>query len=411
MEHAVSRARKVIEQCQSIAGCTTEPGFTTRSFLSEPMRGVHAQLSHWMKDFGMKVSIDAAGNLRGLYPAGDASARRLYIGSHLDTVPRAGAYDGVLGVVIGVALIEALAGRRLGFDIEVIGFSEEEGLRFGIPFIGSRALVGDVDDELLDKADSDGVRVRDSIRNFGLDPAQIPDARAVSDALGYFEIHIEQGPVLENLGLPLGVVEAIAGQSRLQISFKGQTNHAGTTPMGLRRDALAGAAEWVASVEKEAHSIKGLVATVGRLDVEPGASNIVPGLVRATLDVRHAADSERKRALQQLLRTAEAIGERRGLSVSSSQQLDQSAVAMDAVLTLSVQRAVGRAGFPVQRMISGAGHDAMIVARCMPAAMLFLRSPAGISHDSGESVLEEDVRAALMAGSCFLEEIESKQHE
>jgi allantoate deiminase len=406
MQHAVSRARDVIARCQLLAKCTTEPGCTTRPFLSEPMHEVQTHLASWMTEAGMTVSIDAAGNLRGSYTASRPSAPRLFIGSHLDTVPRAGAYDGVLGVVLGVALVGLLNGHHLNFNVEVIGFSDEEGFRFGVPFIGSRALIGDIDDRLLEKRDSDGVRVADAIRGFGLDPARISDARAGSDAMGYFEFHIEQGPILDDLGLRLAVVEAIAGQSRLTLVFSGQANHAGTTPMRLRRDALAGAAEWIGFVEKEAHSTTGLAATVGQLQVEPGATNVIPGVVRATLDIRHADDSERKAAVQRAVRSAEAIAAGRGLSVSWDQHLDQAAVAMDSSLTRALERAVVRASYPVHRMISGAGHDAMIVARRMPATMLFVRSPAGISHHYSESVLEEDVAAALTAGLCFLEEIE-----
>jgi allantoate deiminase len=361
-----------------------------------------------MEDAGMTVSVDAVGNLRGCYPAAGGSGRRLLIGSHLDTVRRAGAYDGILGVMLAVALVDALNGRRLGFQIDVIGFSEEEGLRFGVPFIGSRALIGQLDEATLNKTDANGIRVVDAIRGFGLDPSLISDARASADAMGYFEIHIEQGPVLENLGLQLGIVEAIAGQSRLRFTFNGQTNHAGTTPMHLRRDALAGAAEWVREVERRAQSTDALVATVGSLEVEPGTSNIVPGMVRATLDIRHADDSVRKSAVQYLQQCAKTIASTRRLSVSWEQNLDQPAVMMDLSFTQAMEKAVQRAGHPVHRMTSGAGHDAMILAQSMPAAMLFLRSPAGVSHDAAETVVEEDVAAALVAALYFLEEIESQ---
>jgi allantoate deiminase len=408
MPPTISSAREVIERCQLLAKCTIEPGFTTRPFLSEPVKDVHALLTSWMKEAGMTVSTDAVGNLRGIYSAGRPPERRLFIGSHLDTVPRAGPYDGILGVILGVALVKALAGRRLSFQIEVVGFSEEEGLRFGVPFIGSRAFIGEIDDELLNKRDAEGLRVVDAISAYGLDPSRIPDARAGSDAIGYVEFHIEQGPVLDDLKLPIGVVEAIAGQSRYRLTFNGQTNHAGTTPMRLRRDALIGAAEWIRAVEHVANSINGLVATVGRLEVEPGASNVIPGAVHATLDVRHADDGQRRIAARHILQLADTIAQSRKLIVSVHQDLDQSAAAMDAALTTLLDGAVKRAGYSVHRMTSGAGHDAMVVARHMPVTMLFLRSPAGISHHSAESVLEEDVAAALKAGICLLEEIEAK---
>ncbi|PWT98766.1 MAG: allantoate amidohydrolase [Terriglobia bacterium] len=390
---------EIIRRCRAIAACTEEPGFTTRTFLCPAMREVHALLCGWMEQAGMSVRVDAAGNLRGCYAACAPGAPRLYIGSHLDTVPHAGAFDGVLGVVLGVALVEMLAGRRLKFEIEVLGFSEEEGVCFGMPFIGSRAFIGD---PILDPA------VKDAIREFGLDPSLLAEAHSADDVLGYLEFHIEQGPILESLALPLGIVEAIAGQSRLQVQFQGAANHAGTTPMNLRRDALAAAAEWIGAVEREARGVAGLTATVGRLEVEPGASNVIPGRALATLDVRHAEDAVRRRSVDRLVTCAEETGRRRGLSVTSRNQLDQSTVPMDTSLVGMLECAVTLAGFPLHRMTSGAGHDAMIVARRIPAAMLFLRSPGGISHHPEESVLAEDVAAALKVGAQFLEEVHAR---
>jgi len=394
-------AEDVIGRCRLLAEFTEEPGFTTRTFLSAPMHAVHAHIRTWMEQAGLSVVTDHAGNLRGFYPADRNSAPRLFIGSHLDTVPRAGAFDGILGVVLGVALIERLNGRHIPFGVEVIGFSEEEGVRFGVPFIGSRALIGDVDDALL-------ATIADAITAFGLDPRRIGEARVGDDALGYLEFHIEQGPVLESLDLPLGVVEAISGQSRLDVLFKGSANHAGTTPMHLRRDALAGAAEWISAVEREAPSVPGAVATVGRVAVSPGASNVIPGSVTTSLDVRHPNDAVRHEIVERLLRCANHIAARRCLTVSWERRLDQPAVAMDSALTQMLERAVAATGRPVHRMPSGAGHDAMIVARRMPAAMLFVSSPGGISHHPDESVLAEDVAEALEVGMAFLEELERR---
>ena len=216
----------VIDRCRRIAELSEEPGYTTRTFLSEPMHAVHAHLRDWMQQAGMEVHTDPVGNLRGVYPCAQPSAPRLFIGSHLDTVPRAGAFDGILGVVLAVALIESLRGRRLPFHVEVIGFSEEEGARFGVPFIGSRALIGDLDADLLALRDREGFSISDAITAFGLNPNHIDEAQTGDDALGYLEFHIEQGPVLESLGLPLGVVETISGQSRLDVLFEGKANHA-----------------------------------------------------------------------------------------------------------------------------------------------------------------------------------------
>jgi allantoate deiminase len=392
-------AEDVIDRCRLLAEATEEPGFITRTFLSQPMHAVHAHLRDWMEQAGMTVATDHAGNLRGTYRANRSGAPRLFIGSHLDTVPHAGAFDGILGVVLGIALVERLEGRRLPFAIEVIGFSEEEGVRFGVPFIGSRALVGDIDNELL-------ATIADAITAFGLDPSRISEARIGDDSLGYLEFHIEQGPVLEGLELPLGVVEAISGQSRFEVVFEGRANHAGTTPMNLRRDALAGAAEWISAVEREAPSVPGAVATVGHVVVSPGASNVIPGSVTTSLDVRHVDDTVRHELVERLLHRANQLAARRCLTVSWEQRLDQPAVAMNSALTEMLERAVAITGRPVHRMPSGAGHDAMIVARRMPAAMLFLRSPGGISHHPDETVLAEDVAAALEVGARFIEELE-----
>ncbi len=397
---------RVIERCRLLAGFTEEPGFTTRTFLSEPMHTVHEAIGQWMRDAGCEVTVDAAGNLRGCYRSENPSARRLYIGSHLDTVPHAGAFDGILGVVLGVTLIELLEGRRLPFHIELIGFSEEEGVRFGVPFLGSLALVGDLKEDLLGRRDGHGITVQDAIRSYGLVPEKIADAQAGRDAMGYLEFHIEQGPVLESLDLPLGVVDAIVGQSRLQLTFRGKANHAGTTPMHLRQDALQGAAEWIGAVEREAGSISGLVATVGRLEVRPGAGNVIPESALASLDVRHADDPVRKDAVSRLLNIAQQIAARRHLTILVEPRLDQAAVAMDGKLTSALCDAAIASGHTSHRMNSGAGHDAMIVARRMPVAMLFLRSPGGISHHPDEAVLVDDVAAALNVGLKFLEQME-----
>jgi allantoate deiminase len=369
------------------------------------MRECLQEISRWIKPPGARVRVDAAGNLRAFYPGVEPNAPRVLIGSHLDTVPDAGAYDGVLGVVLAIALLEELRGRRLPFGIEVVGFSEEEGVRFGTPFIGSRALVGRLDRELLDAQDAEGISVRKAIEEFGLNPDEIPQAELESDALGYLEFHIEQGPALENLNRPLAAVEAIAGQSRLELAFCGRANHAGTTPMHLRRDALAGAAEWISAVEKAAQRIDGLVATVGKIEAKPRATNVIAGEARVTLDVRHRSDETRLRAVKDLIGKAREIATRRGLSVTETTLLDQRAVAMDPFLVAEIEAAICKSGGKPHRMTSGAGHDAMIVAEKIPAAMIFLRTPGGISHDPAESVAVEDVEKAIECGLHLLEQL------
>jgi allantoate deiminase len=399
------RAEKVIARCRSLARLSEDAGSTRRTFLSPPMHDCHREITSWIAPLGAEVKIDDAGNLRGYYAGADSSAPRLLLGSHLDTVPNAGAFDGVLGVVLAVALIEALQGERLPFGIEVVGFSEEEGVRFGTPFIGSRALIGRIDKELLDRQDFRGIAVREAIEDFGLNPRQLARAGIGHDVLGYVEFHIEQGQVLETMHRPLGVVETIAGQSRRELLFRGRANHAGTTAMHLRHDALAGAAEWITAVETEARQIPGLVATVGKIDAKPGATNVIAGEARLTLDVRHGLDEVRTRAVHELMRAADEIAKRRGLSVESNILLNQHAVAMDNFLTHEIERAIRSAGCEPHRMVSGAGHDAMILAEKVPSAMIFLRTPGGISHDPAESVSVEDVAKALECGLHLLDQL------
>ena len=325
-------ARQTVQRCRMLASFSEEPGWITRTYLSAPMRDVHRALTEWLTRCSCVVSIDAAGNLRAVRP-GSANAPKLIIGSHLDTVIHAGAFDGVLGVVTGVALIEALGRRELPFDIELVGFSEEEGVRFGLPFLGSRAVTGDLDENAV-------AMMSPAIGEFGLDPTELPFARLQGPVAGYLEFHIEQGPVLEQLGLPVGIVEAIAGQSRLEIRFEGSAAHAGTTPPHLRKDALAGAAEWIVAVERAMRDTPGLVATVGRLAVEPGAPNVIAGAANASLDIRHARDEIRHRAAGRLTREAEAIARGRGLRVCVETRSDLAGDAHGC----GFRRAPGRSG-------------------------------------------------------------------
>jgi len=402
-----SRAEEVIDRCRKLAHFSEDSGSTRRTFLSAPMYECHREIGRWMEALGASVEIDAAGNLRGVYPGSKSNALRLILGSHLDTVPNAGAYDGVLGVVLAVALLEDLSGRRLPFGIEIVGFSEEEGVRFGAPFIGSRALVGKLDAELLERRDAQGISVRKAIENFGLNPGQLSAAVLGNDILGYVEFHIEQGPVLETLKRPLGVVEAIAGQSRMEFTFFGRANHAGTTPMDLRYDAIAGAAEWIGAVEQEARSVPGLVATVGTIEAKPGATNVIAGEARLTLDVRHGTDEVRTRAVENLIRRSDEMAKRRGLTVSQKLLLSQQAVAMDSFLAGEIEQAIQKTGCEPHRMVSGAGHDAMILAEKIPAGMIFLRTPDGISHDPAESVRVDDVTMAIECGLHLLDQLAS----
>jgi allantoate deiminase len=405
------RADRIIARCLELARCTEVPGETTRTFLAPSMHRVHALIGGWMRAAGMSSYIDAAGNLRGTLAASTPNAPRLLIGSHLDTVANAGPFDGILGVVLGVALIEQIAEEAraassppLPFTIEVIGFSEEEGVRFSKPFLGSLAVIGQLDATTLALTDGSGLTVADAIRAFGLEPDELPSAIVDPSAFGYLEFHIEQGPVLESEDTALAVVEAISGQTRMTLIFTGQANHAGTTPMGaLRRDALAAAAEWIVEVERYANTTHGLVATVGKVESSSGAGNVIAGRFTATLDVRHPHDPFRHAAVEHFLEVAHASAKTRGCTVAHTTSIDQPAVPMGSQLSALLAAAVARTtGCQPRFMTSGAGHDAMIVARRIPAAILFLRSPGGLSHHPEESAEPADIAAALAAGMEFL---------
>jgi allantoate deiminase len=398
-----------LEMCGRIAQCTEVEGKITRLFLSPATHQVHALLRMEMETLGMSVREDAAGNLRGIYAGETSDAPVLLMGSHVDTVPDAGAFDGVLGVAVPLAVLRGLGGRRLKSAVEVIAFSEEEGIRFRMPFLGSRAVVGSLDAAMLARTDGDGVSVEEAIREFGLDPAELDGAGLTTGTFCFVETHIEQGPVLEALDLPLGIVTAIVGQTRLEVTFRGRANHAGTTPMHLRQDALAAAAAWISTVERHARNVTGLVATVGMIAVQPGAANVVPGVAVVSLDVRHANDAMREQAVTELLGEAKRLGDTRGVRAASRETSRADAVAMDERVCKLLANAVETVGAPVHRMVSGAGHDAMILAGRVPAAMLFIRTPAGLSHHPDEAVAEADVQVAVDVLGQLLESLNTDE--
>jgi allantoate deiminase len=389
-------ALEAFGRCDEVATFTEDAGKITRTFLSEPMRRLLGLVAGWMEAAGMRVHIDAAGNLIGSYAGLRPELPVLAIGSHLDTVPDAGRYDGVLGVLLGIAAVKALGGRRLPFGIDVIAFSEEEGVRYGVPYLGSRAVCGRFDRGLLDRTDARGIAMAEAFRTFGLDPASLDEAEyPAGRLLGYLEVHIEQGPVLETLDAPVGVVDAIAGQSRAWTEFRGRSGHAGTLPMEGRLDALAAAAELVLEVERLGRSVADLRATVGTIAVEPGAVNVVPGIARLSIDVRHARDDVRMMALTELRAQASALADRRGVEFLIVREEHHAAVPADSLLSGLLGEAVASAGHVPHRLTSGAGHDAAVMADVAPMAMLFLRSPGGVSHHPDESVLASDIVVAL----------------
>lgn len=402
---AAEVAAVVLERCAILAQCTERPGEIYRTFLSPAMEETHVHLRKWMEHAGLAVQLDRAGNIVASTDAG-AGTPRLLIGSHLDTVPNAGAYDGVLGVLLALSVAEAQRKRKRNFALDIVGFSEEEGVRFGAPFLGSKAMTRGLEADLLARRDKSGLTLQQALEEFSAANPEATAPHLASGTRGYLEFHIEQGPVLEALSLPLGVVTGIAGQSRGAMTFSGRAAHAGTTPMARRQDALAAAAEWIVRVENLARAAEGLVATVGQITLEPGAINVIPAEACCSLDLRHVEDASRDWALSQILSAAEETAAKRGVKFNWNLTHAQAAVPMNAQMIDMVERAIELAGYPAHRMVSGAGHDAMVLAPHLPSGMIFLRSPGGLSHHPDETVLPEDVAAAFVAGLNFLDEFE-----
>ena len=397
-------ARTVMERCDILAVCSEDPGRITRPFASDAMRRAHVHVREWMRRAGMDVRRDNVGNLRGRYEGHGPST--LLLGSHLDSVRDAGKYDGPLGVLVAIAAVQRLhdAKRRLPFAVEVIAFADEEGLRYGTTYLGSRAFAGQLEPRDLALTDAEGITMASAVESFGGDPARVArDRREVTDLLGYCEVHIEQGPVLEARGLAVGVVSAIAGQSRFEIVFTGEAGHAGTVPMDRRRDALAAAAEMVLAVEAAATTQQGLVATVGKLEVEPGAANVIPSRAAFSLDIRHADDAVRAQATEALLARARETARRRKVSVEVRAVSSNPAVRCAPHLVDLLSQAVKDGRQQVIHLTSGAGHDTVVMSSLTDVGMLFVRCKGGVSHNPAESVTTEDAGIAIDVMSRFLD--------
>jgi allantoate deiminase len=396
-----SSGTAVLELCARIAAHTDVAGMISRPFLSPATHAVHRLLLDEMGTLGMEPRVDSIGNVRGVLPGRTPDAPVLLLGSHLDTVPNAGAYDGILGVALPLVLLRSIPAGTLPFAIELIALSEEEGVRFRTPFLGSRALLGELTAEDLARTDRAGTSVAQAVRDFGLDPHRLADAVLTPGTFAFVEVHIEQGPVLESLDRQLGVVSGIVGLRFFNVTFSGQANHAGTTPMNLRRDALTAAAEWMVRLEGFARATPGLVATVGMISAAPGAGNVIPGSATLSLDLRHVSAEALAAGVDAVLGLADEIAGERGCSVQAAPTSEYPATRMSPEL----RRLLLEAAPGAHEMPSGAGHDAMILARRVPAAMLFVRSPGGISHHPSEAVRVEDVAAALGALHRFLHAI------
>jgi len=403
-DHPLGRA--IVERAGLLAAHSDQADALTVTYLTPAHRAAAAQIAAWMREAGLQVHVDAVGNVVGRYAAADPGAKTLITGSHFDTVRNGGRFDGRLGILLPIAVIDDLnrRGERLPYHLEVIAFAEEEGVRFKSSFLASSALVGAFDTALLDRADADGVTMRAAMRAAGLpgDEAAIAAlARDPARLAGYIEVHIEQGPVLLDRGLPLGVVTSIAGSVRMSATVTGVAGHAGTTPMSMRRDAAAAAAEMILAVERRCSEAATLVGTVGMLGVPNGATNVIPGRCEFSIDIRAGDDATRDAAVDDVVRELNAIARRRGVSLELSQTMRVPCAPCSPRLMDLLERCIARAGAVPLRLPSGAGHDAMILQRVTDVCMLFVRcGDGGISHNPRETMTVED---ADLAARTFLE--------
>ena len=410
----VNLGPRIMEWLDELGECSEDPVELTRRYLTAEHAQAAEIIMRRMREAGMSAWLDAVGNVVGRFPGRRPGARRLILGSHLDTVRNAGKYDGALGVMLPIACLQALheRGERLDYPVDVIAFGDEEGLRFQATLIGSRAVAGTFDDGLLTAVDDDGVRLGEALRSFGLDPDAVGDAQYHrDDVAGYVEVHIEQGPVLEAENLPVGVVTSIAGATRRRVEVMGRAGHAGTVPMHLRHDALAAASEAVLAVERICGGIPGAVGTVGMLRTMPGAVNVIPGVVEFTVDVRAASDGLRRQALRRIDEAFVAIEARRGVLFDSVTTHESRAEQCSPWLMRCLGRAVAAEGLEVRELPSGAGHDAMAMAHLTAVGMLFVRCKDGISHHPAESMTEADAAVTARVLLRFLEEFDPGEWE
>jgi allantoate deiminase len=391
-------AALVMARCEALGSLSQNPSCLDRRYLTEQHKLANQLTSGWMIEAGMTTWQDSVGNIWGRYTSAVPNAPRLIIGSHLDTVPNGGKYDGMLGVVAPVTLMAMFSGegRQFPFHIDIVGFCDEEGTRFGTTLLGSRALTGKWQDEWRRLKDEDGISLEDAMKNFGLDFDAINSATiAQTDLLGYLELHIEQGPVLEQENLPVGVVNAIAGAKRFSLTVTGMAGHAGTVPMSMRHDALCASAEMILAVESISQQRPGVVATVGKIENAPNGVNVISGRCQFSLDIRSEEDPLRDAALAEILLKINDIAVLRNVELKIEQTHSAPAVHCDSALQNTLLKGVTEAGIVPKVLASGAGHDAMAMAEICPVAMLFTRCKGGISHHPAESITTDDVAASL----------------
>jgi allantoate deiminase len=393
----LSLGEEIVGRINQLATISETSEHLARLFLTKEHRAAAELILDWMRSAGMHAHLDAVGNVCGRYEGVEPGLPCLMLGSHYDTVRDAGKWDGPLGLITAISCVADLnkRGRRLPFAIEVTGFADEEGVRYASTLLGSRAVAGTFDESVLNARDEAGVSMREAMIEFGLDPAHIgAAARVRRELLAYVELHIEQGPVLEQNDLPVGVVSAIAGATRLAARLTGMAGHAGTVPMVLRRDALTGAAECINTIEEFCRSDQaGLVGTVGYIHVSPGATNVIPGQVSFTMDIRAPTDMHRRRAVSDIVRRIEAIAKQRKLSLQIDVTHENRTVPCAPWLKAQVAEAIAAEGFPVFELPSGAGHDGMAMIDIADVAMIFVRCRGGISHHPDEHVELADADA------------------
>lgn len=390
--------RLAAQWLEELGAITDEPPGLTRTFLSPALNRAKLQVAKWMREAGLDIFEDGAGNLIGRRDCGNPTAGTVACGSHLDTVRNAGKFDGALGVVAGILAVSRLRRQQLPYHIEVVAFSDEEGVRYQTTYLGSRFYASSLSAGELAQKDESGVSVREAIDAHR--PAFPAPPR--KNLLGYVEVHIEQGPVLENSGLALGVVTGIAGQTRARVFLEGKSGHAGTTPMNMRRDALAAAAECISLVESLAVAATGLVATVGDLRIPAAASNVIPGRVDFTVDVRDADDATRENFCRGLFSHIEAVAEKRGVICRIEIPFVAKSVACDPVLSNALTTGVEKIQPACPGLVSGAGHDAVTLAEITRVAMLFVRCREGLSHHPDEFAAPEDIGKAVEVLTGFL---------
>jgi hydantoinase/carbamoylase family amidase len=409
MDKDLERAEKILQRINELASISEMPGGITRTYATKAFVEGRDKVQQWMKEAGLEITIDNIGNIRGRLSSKKANAKTFVIASHIDTVVNAGKFDGPLGVLMGLDLVEQLIQSKTGlaFHIELIGFCDEEGCRFHTTYLGSKAVAGSFDKTILNAKDESGVSLKEVIEKNGGNVNNLSkDAIAKQDWLGYFEIHIEQGPVLYEKNIPAGSVTAIAGQRRSEIKFTGEAGHAGTVPMDMRKDALVCAAECMVAIENFAKANKNdLVATVGKLHITNSASNVIPGEVICSLDMRSADEAKLSAAYTEIKKMTEDICSKRNIGLEWKLVQQTKPVNCDAGMNKLLTQSIKETGYEVVSLVSGAGHDAVPIAEVSPVAMLFVRCFKGISHNPLENVEVKDIAAAIKVSDTFIQKL------